>query len=196
MFDEIPERMARRMRYLEEADAEDRLDGTPRDKRLRQIPLETGRFLALLAANAPPGQFVEIGTSAGYSSLWISLACRAAARKLTTFEVDVRKVGLAQRTFEEAGVLDLVHLVQGDALVHLGGFQDIAFCFLDAEKELYQQCYDVVVPNLVPGGWLVADNALNHAATLQPMIDQALADSRVDALVVPIGKGELLCRKK
>lgn len=55
--------------------------------------------------------------------------------------------------------------------------------------------YDLVVPRLVPGGLLVADNTTSHAAALQPFIDRALADPRVDALVVPIGKGLLLCRK-
>ena len=61
---------------------------------------------------------------------------------------------------------------------------------------MYGSCYDAVVPKLVPGGLLVADNAINHRATLQPMIDAALVDRRVDALVVPIGKGELVCRRR
>lgn len=72
---------------------------------------------------------------------------------------------------------------------------DIAFCFLDAEEEVYADCYEAVVLNLVRGGLLVADNATNHRETLQPMIDRALDDPRVDSLVVPIGKGELVCRK-
>ena len=55
---------------------------------------------------------------------------------------------------------------------------------------------NLVIPRLVPGGLLIADNAINHAATLQPMLNRALADNRVDALVVPIGKGELVCRKR
>ena len=49
---------------------------------------------------------------------------------------------------------------------------------------------------MVPGGILVADNAINHQATLRPMLDRALQDDRVDALMVPIGKGELLCRRR
>jgi predicted O-methyltransferase YrrM len=48
---------------------------------------------------------------------------------------------------------------------------------------------------MVKGGLLVADNAINHYKTLKPMIEKALSDERVDALIVPIGKGELLCRK-
>jgi predicted O-methyltransferase YrrM len=48
----------------------------------------------------------------------------------------------------------------------------------------------------VQGGILVADNAINHQATLRPMLERALQDARVDALIVPIGKGELVCRKR
>jgi hypothetical protein len=56
-------------------------------------------------------------------------------------------------------------------------------------------CYEAVVPNLVPGGLLVADNVDSHRADLQPMLDRASDDPSGDALVVPIGLGVLLCRK-
>jgi caffeoyl-CoA O-methyltransferase len=195
MFHPIRPSILARMHYLEEIDQRDRADGTPRLQRLRQIPPETGRFLALLAANAPQGDVIEIGASAGYSTLWLALACEAAGRRLTTFEILPEKVQLARETFRVAGVEDTVQLVAGDARPHLARCEHIAFCFLDAEKEVYLECYEIVVPRLVPGGLLVADNAINHRETLQPVLDRALADERVDALVVPIGKGELVCRK-
>ena len=195
MFHDIPRRIAQRMQYLEQIDARDRDDGTPRLQRLRQIPPETGRFIALLAAGAPPGRCIEIGTSAGYSALWLALACRLRGDQLTTYELLDGKVALARETLASAGVTDVVQLVHGDARDHLADLTDIAFCFLDAEKESYAECYEAVVPRLTSGGILVADNAINHAATLQPMLDRALADSRVDAVIVPIGKGELVCRK-
>lgn len=196
MFHDIPGEVLDRMRELERRDGRDRADGTPRLERLRQIPPETGRFLALWAAAAPPGAYLEIGTSAGYSALWLALACRAAGRRLTTFEVLPGKAALARETFAKAGVDDVVRLVEGDFVEHAGEFDEVGFCFLDAEKEVYEVCYELVVPRLVPGGILVADNAINHRETLQPMLEAALADDRVDALVVPIGKGELVCRKR
>ncbi len=195
MFHDIPTPVLDRMRHLEEIDARDRADGTARLERLRQIPPETGQFIALLAASAPQGQYIEIGTSAGYSTLWLALACRLTGRQITTFEILDEKAELATETFRLAEVNDVVTLVKGDALECLSQSRDIAFCFLDAEKEVYSDCYEAVVPNMIPGGLLVADNAINHAATLQPMLDRALADDRVDALIVPIGKGELVCRK-
>jgi len=136
MFHSIRPSIRERMEYLEKIDARDREDGTPRLQRLRQIPPETGKFLALLA----------------------------------------------RQTFRAAQVEDIVDLVQGDARKYLPNFDKIAFCILDAEKEVYADCYELVVPRLVKGGLLVADNAINHREALQPMLERALSDARVDAL--------------
>ena len=195
MFYNIPQPIQAQMRRLEAIDARDRADGTPRLQRLRQIPAITGKFLAILAAGAPRGRYVEIGTSAGYSTLWLALACRAAGTRLTTFEVLEEKARLARETFAQAGVEDVVELIHGDAREHVAALGGVSFCFLDAEKEVYGECYEAVVPNLVSGGLLVADNAINHRPALEPMLNRALADQRVDALIVPIGNGELVCRK-
>jgi predicted O-methyltransferase YrrM len=141
MFHNIPAAVIARMQHLEKLDAKDRRDGTPRPERLRQIPPETGRFLAIMLAGAPQGAVLEIGTSAGYSTLWLSLACRLTDRQVTTFEILLDKIALAQETFRLAGVDRLVRLVEGDALAHLADFERVGFCFLDAEKEIYAACY-------------------------------------------------------
>ena len=195
MFHNIAEKVRERMEYLEKIDSNDRIDGTPRLKRLRQIPPETGKFISILAASAPEGDFIEIGTSAGYSTLWIALVCKLIGTKIITFELLEDKIKLAKETFYQTDMEDYIELIEGDARKYLKNYKNIAFCFLDAEKEIYEECYDLVVPNMVNGGILIADNAINHYETLKPMINKALTDQRVDALVVPIGKGELLCRK-
>ena len=96
----------------------------------------------------------------------------------------------------EPEVSDTVELIHGDALEHLPSYERIAFCFLDGEKKTYEHCYEAIVPRMVCGGLLVADNAISHQAALQPMLDCALRDERVDAMIVPIGTGELLCRRR
>ena len=195
MFHNLPDVINKRMKFLEDIDSRDRNDGTPRLERLRQIPPETGKFLFILAASAPTGKFLEIGTSAGYSTLWIALACKSLGSKVTTFEILKEKAKLAQETFKETNMEQYIELILGDARNYIHNYKKIAFCFLDAEKEVYNECYDLIIPNMVKGGILIADNAINHYETLKPMLDIALADDRVDALIVPIGKGELLCRK-
>lgn len=183
------------MRYLEGLDSKDRVNGTPRMERLRQIPPEIGKFLAILAASAPEGQILEIGTSAGYSTLWIALACMKRNIKIKTYEILEKKIQIAKETFRESKMEKYIELIEGDALNYLATEKNVSFCFLDAEKEIYEECYDLIIPNLIQGGLLVADNAINHYETLKPMINKALSDKRVDAMIVPIGKGELLCRK-
>jgi caffeoyl-CoA O-methyltransferase len=195
MFQNIPKAVLDRMLHLEQIDAQDRMGGVPHSQRLRQISSETGKFIAILAAGAPEGACLEIGASAGYSALWIALACRETARKLVTFEVSEEKAELARETFRLTGLENIVQCIEGDARECFNDYEKISFCFLDADKEIYLDCYEAVVPRMVRGGLLVADNAISHGETLQSFIERARLDERVDALVVPIGSGELVCRK-
>jgi len=195
MFKEIPAALRARMEYLEALDKKDRTDGTEMLKRLRQIPPETGKFIALLAACGPEGDYIEIGTSAGYSSLWLWLALKGRGIKLRTYEILPEKVVLAKETFRISGVSDDIDLIEGDFLEFGPKLKNVAFCFLDCEKHLYEKCYDLVSSRLVPGALLVADNAVSHHDSIKAMMEKALHDKRFDCLTVPIGKGLFLCRR-
>ncbi len=195
MFHNISIDILNRMRYLEAIDKEDRINGTPRLKRLRQIPPETGKFIALLACSSPKGNFIEIGTSAGYSTLWLILAAKEMGFTITTFEKLPEKIELAKETFKIAKVEQYVNLIEGDAVEHLDKIDNISFCFLDAEKEIYEPCYELIKNKIIKNGLLVADNAINHYETIRPMIDKVLKNENYDSLIVPIGKGELVCRR-
>jgi len=116
-------------------------------------------------------------------------------KTIQTFEVLPEKAKLARETFQVARVEKMINLVEGDVRNYFSQFENIAFCFLDAEKEIYSECYEAIIPKLIKGGILVADNAINHQETLKPMLDRALADERVDAMIVQVGKGVLVCRK-
>ena len=196
LFTEIPKPILDRMAYLEERDARDRQDGTPNLKRLRQVPPEVGMLLALLAASAPRGQMLEIGTSAGYSALWLSLACKPRGDKLVTFELLHDKADLARETFAKAQVEEYIELVNGDARSHLKDYDELAFCFLDCEKEMYAEIYPLVAPRLLPGGLLLADNVISHKQHLAGFVQMARKDKTVDAAVLPVGLGLLVCTKR
>lgn len=196
LINEIPVPVLERMHQMEQRDAKERADGVAQIKRLRQIPPETGMLLAQLALSAPEGQALEIGTSGGYSALWIGLAMARRGDKLVTFELLPEKVELARETISKAGMEAHIELVHGDARGHLKEYEKVNFCFLDAEKEMYAEFYDLVAPMLVPGGLLVADNVISHGEELEDFIEKARNDDSVDAAILPVGKGLLVGSKR
>jgi len=195
MFHDIPKSVLVRMRHLEELERKRDVEHDETQQRLLQVPEATGRFLSVVAATAPKGTWLEIGTSGGYSALWLALAAREVGATLFTHEIQDWKIELARETFCEARVEDVVQLVTGDAGAHLDKYADIAFCFMDADKEDYRDQYDAIVSRMVPGGILTADNFDSHREILEDMAVYALQDKRMDNIIVPIGSGVLLGRK-
>jgi caffeoyl-CoA O-methyltransferase len=195
MFHDIDDRVLEAMHRLEALDAEERRRGLPAPERLCAVPPETGRLLALLAAEAPAGALLEIGTSGGYSTLWLSRAARLRGGHVRSFERSKKKLAIARDTFARTRIEHLLEITAGDVREYLPGCQDIAFCLMDHDKGQYQECYELLVPKLVAGGLLAADNILSHREALAPFVAHVMADPRVDAVVVPIGKGVLLTRK-
>ena len=178
---------------LEERDARERETGVARSERLRQVTPEVGRFLHTLVLASRPATVLEIGSSGGYSTLWLASAARVVGSLVTTLEIDPVKVILAKKSLVDAGLGDVAQIVEGDAFAYLRSRSDeVGFCFLDAEKEDYGAFFDAVVPLLAPGGVLVADNILSHEEELAPFTARVLADERMSAVAVPIGRGELL----
>jgi predicted O-methyltransferase YrrM len=188
VFHDISPNMQQVMRALEEQVARDQPS-------LRSVSEEVGRCLALLAISAPQGAFLELGSSGGYSSLWLSLAARARGVTLTTVDLNEKKVALARENIGRAGAADSVEVRHGDALDYATRFENIAFCFSDIEPpELNAKVYEKVVPRLVPGGWLVIDNVTSPRIQTE-LLNRAEKDPRVDSVLLPFPKGDLICRK-
>jgi predicted O-methyltransferase YrrM len=97
------------MRELEEETARDQVA-------LRSVTEDVGRCPALLAVSTPQGTFLELGSSCGYSSLWLSLAARTRGVTLITVELNERKIALVRENIACAGVAASVQAVHGDAL--------------------------------------------------------------------------------
>jgi predicted O-methyltransferase YrrM len=171
-------------------------DETARDQvALRSVTEDVGRCLALLAASTPRGTFLELGSSCGYSSLWLSLAARARGATLITVELNEKKVALVRKNMARAGVADSVQAVHGDALDYAARFDEIAFCFSDLQPpELNAQVYERVVPRLLTGGLLVIDNVTSPRHQTE-LLNRAETDPRVDSVLLPFPKGDLICRR-
>lgn len=195
-MDLISEPVRSVMAALEARDAEDRTDGTPQAGRLRAIRPEVGQLLLTLIVGIGAKTIVEVGTSSGYSGLYLAAGARRTGGRVITFEVDPAKVELASGTFADAGVDDVVELRPSDGVAGLAAFDGTAdLVFLDAEKDLYLGALEPAIRALRPGGLLVADNLISHEADLAGFRDAALGDPRLVGLVVPIGRGELVAAR-
>ena len=185
------------LRRLQEEDSRDRVDGTPRSRRLRAVTAEVGRFLHLLVKLAGARRILEVGMSCGCSTIWLAMAAQETGGSVTTLELDPAKVERARLNFAMAGVDDIVTILEGDAhetLRTLVGPFD--FAFLDAEKELYVDFLESLVGLLRPGGVLVADNVLSHARELATFREAAESHPELECVLIPIPRGELVCRKR
>jgi predicted O-methyltransferase YrrM len=127
------------------------------------VPPGDGRILRLLTESLGAKHVVELGTSNGYSGVWFCLALRQTGGKLTTFEIDAERAVQARRNFQQAGVADLVALVEGDAHERVKEVKDpIDLVFLDADKTGYVDYLEKLLPLVRPGGLIVAHN-MNEA---------------------------------
>ena len=145
----------------------------------RAVPTENGRMLRLLAETNGAKNVVELGTSTGYSSLWLSLALQKTGGKLTTFEIDDPRAAQARQHFEQAGVDKAVTVVVGDAHENVKRLKDpIDVLFLDADKEGYRSYLQTLLPLTRPGGLIMADNV----AMAEDYVEAITADPQLDTV--------------
>jgi len=123
------------------------------------VPIQDGMALRLLTEATGAKNVIEIGTSTGYSGLWLCLALQTTGGHLTTFEIDHQRASMAREHFKNAGVEKMVSIVEGDAheqVAKLKGPVDVAF--LDAEKGGYVDYLNKILPLVRPGGLVLAHN--------------------------------------
>jgi len=126
---------------------------------MMSVPRDDGRLLRMFAESIGAKNVVELGTSQGYSALWMCLALRTTGGKLTTFEINQERAALARQNFERAGVQSLVTVVMGDAHKELGQVKDpVDLVFIDADKEGYSDYLNQLLPRVRGGGLIVAHN--------------------------------------
>jgi caffeoyl-CoA O-methyltransferase len=139
---------------------------------MMNVPIEDARLLRIMALATNAKHVVEIGTSNGYSGLWLCLALQSTGGKLTTFELDAGRAALARKNFKRAGVDSIVILVEGDAhkeLARLKGPIDLAF--IDAEKPGYYDYLNQLLPLVRPNGVILAHNTANLGSQMKDYID-------------------------
>lgn len=164
-----------------------------RGQEMLAITADTGMFFSILLKAIRAKRVLEVGTSVGFSTLWLADAVGKKGR-IITIEMDLRKVEKAKRNFKLAGVDRLIEVKQGialDVLRTLNGKFD--FVLLDADKENIIEYLDLALPLVRAGGIIAADNMLlpaNYRPMMKKYARYAQSRHNVQSVTVPIGMGE------
>ncbi|UCE47051.1 MAG: class I SAM-dependent methyltransferase [Phycisphaerales bacterium] len=147
------------------------------------VPPDDGRVLRLLAEATGARNIVEVGTSNGYASLWFCLALRTTGGKLTTFEIDPKRVLLALENFKRAGVGKLVTIIEGDAHKTILNLKEpIDIVFLDADKGGNLDYLKKLLPLVRPGGLILAHDTTDSVERMQDYLEAVTTDPALETV--------------
>lgn len=162
------------------------------------IPRVTGEFLNLLIRTAKSKNALELGTSNGYSGIWLGKALKETGGKLTTVEFYEKRIKPARENFEKCGVLDIITTLEGPAikiLEYMKEDEKFDFVFIDANKSETLKYFELIHPHLVKGGFLAVDNVLSHEQKVKPYIDEINSRPDYENVVLTLPAGLSLARK-
>jgi predicted O-methyltransferase YrrM len=130
--------------------------------RMRNVTRELGELLSFLVINKNSKNILELGTSNGYSTIWLALAAKKTGGKVTTIENQEWKVDLAMQNIKKAGLSDITTVLTGDALEVSKKIDKIDCLFMDIWPGDYLPCIQNILPMMTSGSLIVVDNLLTH----------------------------------
>jgi predicted O-methyltransferase YrrM len=186
----LDDRVLAVLKRLEDEDRAERAAGMPAAERSRAVEPTTGRFLFSLVAPQTDCEVLEIGGSRGYSTVWLAAGVRHLGGRVLSVEHDPRKIDAWRRNIAEARLEEWADLVEGDAKEAVPAIDDVFdIVFLDAEKDDYEELFQLARAKLEPGAVVVADNVLSHVETLGAYSAARQADTTLSSVTVPLDRG-------
>ena len=174
-------------------------DAASSDRRQKMLNIthDTGVFLSMLIQASRSRSVLEIGTSNGYSTLWLADAVGDSGL-VTTIEMATHKVEMAERNFERAGVAARIRQVADEAGSFMATCRDAEydFIFLDSDREQYVDWWSELRRILRPGSLIVVDNAVSHAHQMEQFAALVATTTGYMSSLCPIGNGELVILKQ
>ncbi|UYX55388.1 class I SAM-dependent methyltransferase [Bacillus thuringiensis] len=168
-----------------------------REEKLRNISREMGQFLSLLVKGCNAKNLLEIGTSNGYSTLWLANAVEETNGNVTTVEISSERVGEALENFGKVNLTHRidVHNQEAGAFLDAQVNRSFDFIFLDSERTQYMWWWEHIKRILEPKGFLVIDNATSHAEELAEFIKMIEEDATFETVLLAFQKGAFVARK-
>ena len=192
-YDQRAEAEMKRMREMPPAEMAKHID-----ELLLPVGPATGQLMNILVKESKARTILEIGTSHGYSTVWLAEAARETGGKVITLDVHARKQDYARKELGKAGLASFVEFKLGDAresIAALAGPLD--FVLLDLWKDLYIPCFDLFYPKLGAGAMIVADNMIFpefSRADAEAYRMHVRAKSDIQSVLLPVGSGIELSR--
>ncbi|PPC75684.1 methyltransferase [Pokkaliibacter plantistimulans] len=161
------------------------------DMRMRAVGPQTGQLLNILARSLEAPTILELGTSFGYSGIWLAEAARATGGRLITMEKHDYKSAHAKAMAEQAGLADYIDFRVGDAVEMIAALEGkIDFVLVDLWKELYVPCLEAFFPRLNAGAIVVADNMIRPGNEFVQSYGRAIrAKAGITSVLLPVGTG-------
>lgn len=162
-------------------------------KEFWNISRVSANFLNMLIKISKAKNVVEVGTSNGYSGIWIAKALKETGGHLTTIEYWEKRIVLAQENFKKCSVDDIITIKQGSAIDVLNELEfEIDFAFIDANKSEYLNYFEIIDKKLKTGGIIAADNITSHPEKVAPFVDKIKSDASYQAEILDLPGGLLI----
>jgi predicted O-methyltransferase YrrM len=161
------------------------------DRVLLAVGPDTGRLINILVRSLRAPNILELGTSYGYSGIWLAEAARATGGRVTTMELQDYKSSHARDMAEKAGLAGHIDFKVGDAVRMIAELPfGLDFVLVDLWKDLYVPCLEAFYPKLNPGAIVVADNMIFPDTEEVRLYAKAIrAKSGISSVLLPVGSG-------
>lgn len=156
-------------------------------RQLWNVSWETGEYLHAMVLERKPKVIVEVGTSNGFSGIWVASAAATYGGELWTIESSPKRIPLAIENFEKSG-LSNIHLIQGHAPEVFNQLPEVVdFAFFDGTKEEYVLFYLALKGKFKNGGMIVADNVISHKPSVVDYLEVVRAEQKSELLDIGAG---------
>lgn len=186
----MEERLLTLLAELEQKGREHDARQTEHSKKMLNLEPDTAQLVHILARSGGAKRILEIGTSNGYSTIWLASVAAENGGRVTTIDVSADKQTMARENLQRAGLLDFVEFLLGKAntiVKELAGPFDVVF--IDADRTGAAENLKALMPKLAPSVLLLADNVHSHPEEIAGYLAAVKKLEEFEHVVVPIGKG-------